>query len=70
MLELKNLSFVVEEDGGKKEILHDLNLLVEDRKLVVITDPIRQRRRTTGAAVPFFAETELFSCAEHRMVVF
>ena len=69
MLELKNLSFAVEEDGGKKEILHDLNLLVEDRKLVVITDPIRQRRRTTGAAVPFFAETEL-SCAEHRMVVF
>ena len=57
MLELKNLSFAVEEDGGKKEILHDLNLLVEER-------------RTTGAAVPFFAETELFSCAEHRMVVF
>ena len=70
MLELKNLSFAVEEDGGKKEILHDLNLLVEDRKLVVITDPIRQRRRTTGAAVPFFFFFLLFSCAEHRMVVF
>ena len=39
MLELRNLSFSVEEDGVKKEILHDLNLCVEDRKFVVITGP-------------------------------
>ena len=39
MLELRNLSFTVEEDGVKKEILHDLNLVVEDRKFVVITGP-------------------------------
>ena len=39
MLELRNLSFAVEEDGVKKEILHDLNLIVEDRKFMVITGP-------------------------------
>ena len=39
MLELRNLSFSVEEDGVKKEILHDLNLCVEDRKFIVITGP-------------------------------
>ena len=39
MLELRNLSFTVEEDGVKKEILHDLNLVVEDRKFMVITGP-------------------------------
>ncbi len=39
MLELRNLSFSVEEDGVKKEILHDLNLCVEDRKFIVLTGP-------------------------------
>ena len=39
MLELKNLSFTVENDGEPKEILHDLNLVVEDRKLLVVTGP-------------------------------
>jgi Fe-S cluster assembly ATP-binding protein len=39
LLELQNLSFTVDADEGKKEIIHDLNLKVEDRRLVVITGP-------------------------------
>jgi Fe-S cluster assembly ATP-binding protein len=41
MLELKNISFVVSEDEGKrtKEIIHDLSLTVDDKKFVVITGP-------------------------------
>ena len=39
MLELKNITFTVNNDGAEKEILHDLNLTVEDRKLLVITGP-------------------------------
>ena len=37
MLELKNLSFSVEENGKQKEILHDLNLSIDNSKFVVIT---------------------------------
>ena len=40
MLELKNVSFIVPGDsGGKKEIVKDVSLVVEDGKLVVITGP-------------------------------
>ena len=39
MLEIKNLSFAVDEDGKQKEILHDLNLNIDDGKFVVITGP-------------------------------
>ncbi len=40
MLELKHLSFSVPDgQGGKKEIIHDLDLRVEDKKLLVITGP-------------------------------
>ena len=39
MLELKNVSFSVENEGAPKEILHDLNLVLEDRKLLVVTGP-------------------------------
>ncbi|MBQ9413290.1 MAG: ATP-binding cassette domain-containing protein [Oscillospiraceae bacterium] len=39
MLELKHISFSVEDEGEKKEILHDLSLVVEDRKCMVITGP-------------------------------
>ena len=39
MLELKNISFAVENEGDGKEIIHDLTLTVEDRKCVVITGP-------------------------------
>ena len=39
MLEIRNLSFSVEEDGKQKEILRNLNLQIEDGKFVVITGP-------------------------------
>ena len=39
MLEIRNLSFSVEEDGNRKEILRNLNLQIEDGKFVVITGP-------------------------------
>ncbi|MDR2933132.1 MAG: ATP-binding cassette domain-containing protein [Oscillospiraceae bacterium] len=39
MLELQNISFDVNGDSGKKEILHDINLTIEDASFVVITGP-------------------------------
>ena len=39
MLEIKNLSFGVESDGGDKEIIRDISLTVGDGKFVVITGP-------------------------------
>ena len=39
MLELKNLSFAVDDESGEKEIVRDLNLAVPDKKFVVITGP-------------------------------
>lgn len=39
MLEMKNLSFGVDDGQGKKEILKDISLTVGDNKFVVITGP-------------------------------
>ncbi len=39
MLEIKNLSFAVDEADREKEIIHDLSLTVEDGKFIVITGP-------------------------------
>ena len=39
MLELKNLSFQVEENNQTKTIIDQLNLTIEDGKFVVITGP-------------------------------
>lgn len=39
MLELQNISFGVEEENKKKEILRDVNLTVDDTKFLVITGP-------------------------------
>lgn len=39
MLELKNVSFEVSEEKGRKEILRDVNLKVDKNKFVVITGP-------------------------------
>ena len=42
MLELKHVSFTAEDAEGaenQKEIIRDLSLVVEDRKLIVITGP-------------------------------
>lgn len=39
MLELKNISFAVEEGKDEKEIIRDINLTVDENKFVVITGP-------------------------------
>lgn len=39
MLELKNLSFAVEENGKEKVIIDHLNYSIDDNKLTVITGP-------------------------------
>ena len=39
MLELKNISFGVDDEEGKKEIIKDVSFTVEDGKFAVITGP-------------------------------
>ncbi len=39
MLELKNVSFKVSDDDGKKEILTDVSLTLDDGKFLLITGP-------------------------------
>ena len=39
MLELRNISFEVDEEGQDKEIIHDISLTIPDNKMVVITGP-------------------------------
>ena len=51
MLELKNISFSVEEDGKQIDILKDVSLTVEDRKFVVITGPNGSGKSTLARIV-------------------
>ena len=39
MLELKNISFIVDGQEGRTDILRDVSLTVEDHKLLVLTGP-------------------------------
>ena len=39
MLELKNVSYSVNDDAGTADILKDVSLCIEDRKFIVITGP-------------------------------
>lgn len=39
MLEIKDLSFAVNEENGEKEIIHDLSMTVDSGKFAVITGP-------------------------------
>ncbi len=39
MLELKNISFGVTEEGTDKEIIRNISLTIPDRKMIVITGP-------------------------------
>ena len=39
MLELRNVSFQVPEEGADKEIVRGISLKVPDRKLIVVTGP-------------------------------
>ena len=38
MLTLENVSFEVQAEKGQKEIIRNMNLTIDDRKFVVITD--------------------------------
>ncbi len=39
MLELKNVSFEVDDELGNKEIIKDISLTIPDNKMIVITGP-------------------------------
>ena len=39
MLELRNISFEVQEEKEQREIIHNLDLTIEDNEFVVITGP-------------------------------
>ena len=39
MLELRNVSFQVAEEGADKEIVRGISLTVPERKLIVVTGP-------------------------------
>lgn len=39
MLELKHISYGVEDEGQKKEIIRDISLTIPDEKMIVITGP-------------------------------
>ena len=51
MLELKNLSYAVQEDGEALGILNDISLTVEDGKLVVFTGPNGGGKTTLAKSV-------------------
>lgn len=51
MLELKNISFSVEEDGKRVDILKDVSLTVADKKFVVITGPNGSGKSTLARIV-------------------
>ena len=39
MLELKNISFGIDDEGGQKEIIRDISLTIKEKQFVVITGP-------------------------------
>lgn len=39
MLELKNVSFSVDDENGHKEIIHDVSLRIDNKKFIVVTGP-------------------------------
>ena len=51
MLELKGLSYQVEDTGAALDILQDIDLTIEDNKLVVITGPNGGGKTTLAKAV-------------------
>ncbi|NLF34969.1 MAG: ATP-binding cassette domain-containing protein [Clostridiales bacterium] len=51
MLEIKHLSYQVDDPDGRLDILHDVNLTVEDHKFVVITGPNGGGKTTLAKAV-------------------
>ena len=51
MLELKNVSYSVNDDAGTADILKDVSLCIEDRKFIVITGPNGGGKTTLAKAI-------------------
>ncbi len=51
MLELKNVSYSVNDDSGQADILKDVSLTIEDRKFIVITGPNGGGKTTLAKAI-------------------
>lgn len=51
MLELKNISYSVNDDSGTADILKDVSLSIEDRKFIVITGPNGGGKTTLAKAI-------------------
>ena len=51
MLELKNVSYSVNDDAGTADILKDVSLSIEDRKFIVITGPNGGGKTTLAKAI-------------------
>ena len=51
MLELKNVSYSVNDDSGTADILKDVSLTIEDRKFIVITGPNGGGKTTLAKAI-------------------
>ena len=51
MLELKNVSYSVNDDSGTADILKGVSLVIEDRKFVVITGPNGGGKTTLAKAI-------------------
>ena len=51
MLELKHVSFSVNEEGAKQEILRNISLTIDDHKFVVITGPNGGGKTTLAKAI-------------------
>ncbi len=58
MLELKDLSFGVNEQGQKKEIIRDVSLTVPEGRLVVITGPNGGGKSTLARLIAGIEKTE------------
>ena len=57
MLELKNIGFTVDDEDGSKEIIHDLNLQVADKKFIVITGPNGSGKSTLAKIIAGIEKT-------------
>ena len=57
MLELKGLSYQVEDNGVKTEILRGIDLTIEDNKFVVITGPNGGGKTTLAKTIMGLAQS-------------